>query len=261
MAPDTGTPDAARSSPPGDAGPFAGTCDEADAVGVIQCPDVECESGPSWYWNGHSCFPIACGACAGPDCASGARTREACEATHSPCEAAICRETGGDWLWWVTECTHYRCGYPGPGDCERGRPVCDCGPSRSFVPRRGCVDDPSCPIPVPVAREELCRESRGSWDAVCCDSDCGIPCAARCGAMACDCGVGRIFDEVRGCVESSRCRVHRLGETCDRPGRCEIGTICCEHCPDGCSGSPTCVPPMCDDDPTRDACGNPFVGP
>jgi hypothetical protein len=141
-------------------------------------------------------------------------------------------------------------------------PVCDCGAHRSFdAARGGCYDDTSCPIAEPISREELCTGSGGMWEPICCDTVCGVGCDADCALPACDCGDGRVFDEARGCRDGARCHERSVTESCEGDARCEPGTICCEHCGGaGCFGPPTCQPPLCDDDPTTDECGNnPFA--
>jgi hypothetical protein len=179
-------------------------------------------------------------------------------AAHASCESSMCRATGGQWLWWSGGCAHYQCGTPIDALCAESRAVCDCGAHRSFDPARGgCYDDDSCPIAEPISREELCAVTGGSWEAICCDAECGVPCGDACTALACNCGPGRVFEEARGCIESARCHERRAGETCNAPARCEAGTICCMHCGGpGCFGEPTCQAPVCDDDPDFDECGN-----
>ena len=243
-------------APAVDTGPPMIRCG-ADDARAVPCA-ASCDGPSRWYWNGDACFAIDCGACEGSDCASRGLSSEAeCVAAHATCRSAQCESTGGTWMWWAEECGDYVCGRAPPADCESGRPACDCGPFRSFDPTRGCFDDRDCPIPEPVTRQELCTGTGGTWASICCDTECGVPCAAACAADACDCGPGRIFDEARGCMDGARCHERRVGETCTGVARCDNGAICCQDCGGaGCFGDPTCRLPTCDDDPSFDACGN-----
>lgn len=237
-----------------DAGPRAGLCVADDARAAL-CPELLCDGPPRWYWSGDDCFWIDCGACEGADCARGFGSEGECMAAHASCDAALCRTSGGTWMWWTEECTHFHCGRPGPIDCVIGRPVCDCGPFRTFDEARGCVEA-ECPIPEPIPREDLCIATGGEWGPFCCDSVCGERCADACAAMACDCPGTRTFEDARGCVEATRCHERLRGEDCEGETRCEEGTICCQHCGGpGCFGS-TCEPPTCDTDERTDICGN-----
>jgi hypothetical protein len=238
-----------------------GTCDAA-RVEVTLCPDVACDEGPQWYWNGDSCFPIECGACTGPDCESGIFEESECLAAHAECDASLCRDTAGTWRWWAEECDHWLCGSPQPVTCEVGRAVCDCGAHRRFDPELGCVDDTSCPIAEPISDEELCEVSGGAWENICCHTDCGDFCPEECLAPACNCGPGKVFEAARGCVEASHCFEREEGETCAESARCQGGTICCQTCGGvGCVGPATCRFPLCDDDENIDLCGNNLLAP
>jgi hypothetical protein len=248
-------------SVPPDAGTTA-TCD-ADAVESILCPDVDCDEAPRWYWNGDGCFPIECGACSGPDCErAGVFDEAACVAAHAECEGALCRGSGGTWRWWSEECEHWECGSQLPSSCLIGRAVCDCGPGRRFDLLTGCVDAPDCPPVEALSDEALCLGTSGSWEGICCHTECGAFCPDACVALACNCGPGRVFEGGRGCVEVARCfeRIH--GETCDPRARCETGTLCCQRCGGaGCVGPATCDYPLCDSDETIDMCGNNTLAP
>lgn len=242
------------SAPILDAGP-RGTCDADDARAAI-CPELLCDGPPSWHWNGDDCFWIDCGACEGTDCAGATRSEAECMAAHATCEPSLCRSTGGTWMWWTEECTHYACGRPGPIDCLIGRPVCDCGPDAIFEEGSGCVPA-DCAIPPPATREEQCLATGGAWASLCCDTICGERCPAGCAADACDCGRGRVFELGRGCVASASCYERQAGETCSDGARCDEGLVCCDRCGGaGCAGQPTCIAPTCDADPHTDTCGN-----
>lgn len=245
-----------------DAGADAGSesC-SADEVAAALCPEVICDSLPQWYWNGDTCFPIDCGACTGLGCDGGDADEASCIAAHEGCEASLCRNTGGTYRWWAEDCGHWECGRPAPVDCEVGAPSCDCGVSRSFDEATGCFDDPTCPPPIPAPEEVLCRESGGAWETICCHTDCGEICPEPCVSPACNCGPGRVFEGVRGCVEAAHCFERGAGQTCAPEARCEANTLCCEHCTGaGCSGPPTCEPPVCGDE-TVDVCGNDLMAP
>lgn len=244
-----------------DGGPPLASCDAMDARQIV-CPEVTCDGGPGYFWNGDSCYPVDCGACEGIDCALAA-TLDECISAHAGCESAVCLATGGQWMWWSDECEHYVCGRPPPVDCVVGVPVCDCGAYRSFdLERGGCYADTTCPTAEPITREELCTTTGGTWENICCDTECGVFCDADCAAPACNCGPGRVFEEARGCIDSVRCHERRAMETCTPDVRCEAGTICCDACSGvGCTGEPRCVPPVCDDDPNTDECGNNLLAP
>lgn len=236
--------------------PPPGACDAQDARAEV-CPDILCDGPGTWHWRGDACFWIDCGACQGEDCDESWGSESECEAAHATCEATLCADTGGRWLWWVEECEHHVCAVAPPATCLVGRPVCDCGLFERFEPGVGCVPDDTCPIPEPVTREELCTGTGGTWGPYCCDAVCGVRCDLECAALACDCGPGRVMDEARGCIDGARCHERLLGESCDHASRCESGTICCDACGGaGCSGMPVCATPTCDDDPLVDECGN-----
>ena len=231
------------------------SCSPANARPLL-CPDIDCDAGPSWFWNGDSCVPMECGACVGEDCNMGASTQEQCERDHASCEASLCRNTGGIWRWWDNECGYW-CGRP-DGDCEDVGPTCDCGLFGSFDPSMGCVPD-DCPVPEPVSQQELCEGTGGTWGAFCCDSVCGTPCPLFCAELACDCGPGREFLDT-GCRQTARCFERQLNESCDESSRCAPGTICCSRCTDDNCRPATCQPPTCSHDGTTDFCGNPCDG-
>lgn len=236
------------------------SCRAEDAT-AMTCA-LTCDGPPSWHWNGDRCAPIDCGACVGDDCAPAPHTEAECVSAHATCEASLCRATGGDWLWWAEECGHRVCGAPVLATCEAGFAICDCGPSESFVPGFGCQTDASCGDPPPRTREILCTDTGGSWENICCDTTCGVRCAAECLAPACNCGAMRIFDDARGCREDAECFEPALGASCPSGARCPDGTICCDTCGGaGCSGMPTCRAPVCDADPTIDECGNNLLAP
>lgn len=253
---DAGSSEFDAGFPVDDAGPPS-SCSAARAAAEV-CPDLLCDGPPRWYWNGDDCFWIDCGACTGEDCEThGFLSEAACLAAHEGCDAPLCRASGGTWRWWDPQCGHHVCGVAPPANCESPFPVCDCGPFARFEFGEGCVADPDCPIPEPVTREELCTGTGGAWGAFCCDSECGVPCGDDCAAMACDCGPGLVFDDVRGCHDGARCHERNAGETCNGVARCAEGTICCQACGGaGCFGDPTCDAPSCDDDPGFDECGN-----
>lgn len=240
-----------------DAGPPRPICEAQDAHEAT-CPAALCDGPDSWYWNGDRCFPVTCGACEGTDCGTRFGSEAECENVHMACEPTMCRATGGDWLFWAEECGHFVCGRAVPATCLVGRAVCDCGPLDVFDPALGCVRDVSCTMGPPLpTRELVCTGSGGAWEAICCDTVCGAFCPLACASPACNCGAGRVFDEARGCIQSSRCYERTLGETCSSAARCDAGTICCQTCGgDGCVGEHTCRAPLCDTDPATDECGN-----
>ena len=246
---------------PRDAGTTTTSCAADDAREAV-CPDALCDGLPRWYWNGDSCFWTDCGACVGADCARGFGSEDACMGAHAGCESTLCRGTGGTWRWWAEECGHLVCGISPPIDCFVGQPICDCGILRRFDPALGCVDEPSCPVPETGTKEELCGWTGGSWENICCDTECGAFCPDACVNPACNCGEGQVFEDGVGCVESERCHDRRANETCEGLARCEEGTICCQSCGGaGCFGPPTCIAPVCDDNPDIDECGNNRLAP
>jgi hypothetical protein len=185
-----------------------------------------------------------------------------CVAAHTDCEAVLCRESGGTWLFWAEECGHYFCGSPPPATCEMGFAVCDCGDRARWMVGEGCIPT-DCPPDIPRTREERCTMTGGSWEPICCDSVCGQACPDPCLADACRCGPFEVFDEVRGCVESAECHERDEGETCEAGvSRCATGTICCEHLGGiGTIRPDTCEVPICDDNPDIDECGNNLLVP
>lgn len=240
----------------GDAGPVA-LCD-AQRVTAVPCRPL-CDGLDQWFWDGERCVRFECGECVGEDCGEGVLSEAECRTAHASCEPELCRSTGGDWLFWAEECEHFRCGVPQPAMCLVGRPVCDCGASRVFDAALGCVAEGLCADPLP-SPEALCTATGGTWGNVCCNSRCGVPCALPCAGPACTCGPFEIFDDVRGCVESSVCHDERaLDQTCTTDGRvrCTDGLICCQDCGGaGCIGDPTCRAPTCDPTGMLDVCGN-----
>jgi hypothetical protein len=239
-----------------DAGGGVPDC-EADDARPVTCPPAGCDGPPRWFWNGDDCFWIGCGECEGAACSAGYGSSEECFRAHAACEPALCRGSGGTWLWWTEECDHYRCGRGQPVDCLLGHPVCDCGAGRSYAAGEGCFEDTACAIPDP-APPVLCAASGGVWtESICCPPECGAPCPAFCDAPACDCGPERVWDDARGCAESARCHEREAAETCGGEVRCAEGTICCRRCGGaGCPDPATCIAPVCDDDPVVDECGN-----
>ncbi len=236
---------------------------EAHRVTAEACRPL-CDGPDQWYWDGERCVRFDCGECVGEDCGLGVVSEAECASAHASCEPELCRATGGDWLFWAEECEHYRCGAPQLASCLIGRPVCDCGPGRVFDAAVGCVSEGTCPDPLP-SPEALCRATGGAWENVCCPSHCGVPCAAACAALACTCGPFEVFDDTRGCVESSECHDGRMvDQTCTTEGvvRCADGLICCQDCGGaGCFGEPTCRAPTCDPSGMLDVCGNNRLAP
>jgi hypothetical protein len=215
-----------------------------------------CDGPPTWHWNGDDCRAIECGACTGEDCGRGWSSESACLEAHATCAAALCRATAGTWMWWAEECGHYACGQPPPAICEVGFPVCDCGTTRRFDPVLGCVAA-DCPEIDPLEPELLCRGSGGSWENICCHTECGDLCGDDCAAPACNCGAGKTFDLERGCIDTQRCHERSIGESCAGEARCQEGALCCERCGGaGCFGTATCTAPVCDEDEHTDLCGN-----
>ncbi len=244
----------------GDAGErdaSVGTCGAMDAR-RIACPELLCDGIDLWYWSGDRCFSLDCGACEGADCDRGFVSEADCRAEHAECDASLCQASGGEWLFWGEECGHFVCGVAPPQICVIGVPVCDCGPEQLFVPGVGCQFDVSCTMRPGGTREELCLMSGGTWEPICCDTECGEYCPLPCTSMACNCGPGRVYEDGRGCVQATRCYERAATESCGLPGaRCEDGTICCDRCGGaGCEGRPTCRPPVCSDVPEIDECGN-----
>lgn len=216
-----------------------------------------CDGPDRWYWDGERCTQVDCGRCVGPDCDLGVLSESECRAAHATCVPELCRSTGGEWLFWASECGHFECGHAPPATCLVGAPVCDCGPDSVFLEGEGCVASDGC-VGDPAPPEELCNRTGGRWENVCCHSSCGQPCLAACLAPACTCGPLQIFDERRGCLDAAQCRDNRAeGQSCtsDAPMlRCRDGLACCEACGVvGCDS--VCLAPRCDGG--DDACGDP----
>lgn len=250
--------------PPPDAG-LPPSCDPQDAHAEV-CPDAICDGLDSWAWDGERCTGIACGTCVGEDCDALPFSREACEAAHVTCEPALCRDTGGEWLFHVEECEHWRCGNPQPVTCIVGRPVCNCGDGRAFFADEGCVDIDGCPAVEALPPDELCESTGGNWaPGICCHTECGTHCDLDCAAPGCECGPLETFDGARGCVDSVECHTRTVDQTCTTGNdqlRCEDGLICCQNCGGaGCSPDAHCRVPVCDADPTHDECGNDLLAP
>ncbi|MBX3273809.1 MAG: hypothetical protein KF729_26330 [Sandaracinaceae bacterium] len=236
LLPDAGTPARRDAGARPDAG-VAAPCDAEDAREDL-CPAALCDGPGSIHWDGERCVLVDCGACIGEDCPRGWPSLEACEAAHASCEPVQCRATGGEWRFWAEECEHWECGRPQPVACILGRPVCDCGPRMRFDAAAGGCVMALCPEVEPRTRDQLCADTGGRWGPLCCHSECGQGCPDPCAAGACDCGPFRVFDEVRGCLEATRCFEPGVGEACDGRARCATGAIC-----DPATG--TCARPAC----------------
>ena len=258
---DAHTPLADAFTPRSDAGVVS--CGPMDASATV-CMGA-CDGPNSYIWDGERCVDIECGTCVGEDCDRAYDSMATCTAAQRTCIPELCRATGGDWLFWAEECDHFRCGAPVPAICIVGMPVCDCGASGIFDPIRGCIPDVGCERDLMPTAEVLCANSGGLWEPVCGHSRCGVPSPLACLAPACTCGPFDIWDEARGCVESSVCRDNReRGQTCTTEGnvRCGDRLICCQSCGGaGCFGEPTCRAPTCDGSGTLDVCGNNRMAP
>jgi len=113
-----------------------------------------------------------------------------------------------------------------------------------------------------MTEELLCTSTGGTFDASCCPTVCGVPCALACVASACDCGPKGIFDPDRGCIAGQQCMEPAVGDSCTGDVRCADRTICCDDCGGaGCAGHPTCRVPVCSRDPAVDTCGNNSLAP
>lgn len=244
-----------------DAG-MPGDCDAMDAR-RDSCPAALCDGPDQWYWNGDRCFALDCGSCTGDDCDRGVLAEAECVAAHATCEPTLCRDTGGDWMWWALECGHRVCGEPSPEDCFVPYGGCDCGPMANFVEGVGCQNDPACTMGPTLTREQLCTTSGGTWEPICCDTVCGEPCTLPCVNDACNCGPGSVFVDGRGCRLATECFERTNGQSCVMgQSRCEDRTICCDRCGGaGCAGDPRCVAPTCSDNPDIDECGNNRLAP
>lgn len=249
----------------GDAPPPPSSCEAQDAR-ELTCPAGICDGLDSWAWDGERCRFISCGTCEGADCGALPHTREACESAHASCVPALCRDTGGEWLFHTEECEHYVCGLPQPATCLIGMPVCDCGSGRGFVDGVGCTEIEGCPEVDPLPAETLCGDSGGTWTpGICCHTSCGVFCDEDCAAPACVCGPLETFDSERGCVDDVLCHTRTVDQTCTTGNdqlRCEDGLICCQDCGGaGCDPTPHCRAPVCDANPDIDECGNDLLAP
>ncbi|MFT5359477.1 MAG: hypothetical protein ACI9KE_006720 [Polyangiales bacterium] len=215
----TFAPDAGESL---DAG-FPGEC-TADDANAVDCPTFICDQPARWHWNGHSCFPVECGACEGADCDSGPFEREECEAAHRTCSSTLCRESEGTWRFWGIGDCGFDCGLPSGDDCAAG-PTCDCGAFATFVEGRGCVEMESCiGPPIFISPEEYCEMSGGEWGGFCAHSHCGQRSPLACAQPACDCPWPQVFDEGRGCVDGEAC--FRGDGGCNERSICGQGMAC-----------------------------------
>ena len=184
-------------------------CVESEA-----CPSREaalCE-GSGGAWDESACGHYTCGEpnpcdaiVPGCDCGEGrnfdalfgCRRDERC---LDDTDEAQCEGTGG--VWDDLACGHYLCG--APDECEALIPGCNCGRGRNFAEGRGCVEDNACEVE--DTDEVLCGDTEGRWDPLSCGHySCGE--APLCEAIipGCDCGEGRIFDELFGCRTSDGC--------------------------------------------------------
>ena len=203
------------------------TC-RADEVSAEPCPDTFCDAPDLWYWNGHECFPVSCGACVGEGCDHrGFSDEESCLSSRSFCPALECESTGGTWRFWGVDDCRFQCGVPDPAaDCFMGAPTCDCGAYQTFQEGLGCVEDGECrtdllPMPPP---EIMCETTGGEWGSFCAPARCGVPSLAECLADACNCPWPQLFEPERGCYEAEVCFRGEGG--CDERSICPAGTAC-----------------------------------
>jgi len=248
-----------------DAPPPPPSCNPQDAR-PITCPAGICDGLDSWAWDGERCELISCGTCEGAECGTLPHSEAECLSAHANCEPALCRDTGGEWLFHTEECEHYRCGRPQPATCLVGRPVCDCGGGRAFFEELGCVEIDGCPEVDPLPPETVCADSGGTWmTGICCPTSCGVFCDEDCASPACACGPLQTFDGERGCVDDVICHTRTVDQTCTTDSdrrRCEDGLICCQNCGGaGCDPEAHCRAPLCDADPDTDECGNNRLAP
>lgn len=213
--------------------------DPCAAQELVVSPCFACDDVTGAYWDGHECRPLSCN-CNGPDCGRTYPSIEACRSAHASCAPELCRATEGRWLREPRYCVPTVCGRD-PTDCGVGRPSCHCGPARRWVEGEGCVEG-TCAV---ADARELCVNSGGRWEAVCCPSECGVPCGDDCTALACTCPVTDIWDPRHGCVRSEACLdAPAIGAPCDpnRRDPCDPSSVCCE----GLSGY-RCEQPFCDE--------------
>jgi hypothetical protein len=197
-------------------------CDCQPPEAVALCVDEQCvvsiegdgpeelcvTSGGSWEMAcGHwACgIPGRCDALTpGCNCGSSANFDEALGCVEDPVcgepaeEETLCLDSGGEWE--ESSCGHYACGEP-PA-CTAIFPGCDCGPTRTFEPGLGCVENASCGDPEERA---LCEDTAGYWDLGSCGHhQCGEP--PMCDAIipGCNCGEGRSFGD-EGCADDPAC--------------------------------------------------------
>lgn len=197
-------------------------CDCQPPEAVALCVDAQCvvslagagpeelctTSGGSWetacgHWTCGE--PPSCDALTpGCNCGSSANFDEALGCVEDPgCEEpadeqALCADTGGEWD--DGSCGHYACGQP-PA-CAAVIPGCVCGPTQTFEPTLGCVENVSCSDPDERA---LCENTDGLWDEGSCGHyQCGN--APDCDAVipGCNCGQVRTFGE-EGCAMDDAC--------------------------------------------------------
>ncbi len=132
----------------------------------------------------------------------------------------------------------------GPGEvCEYNGETYDVG--ETFPAGDGCntctcmeggevaCTEIACPDP-----QMLCEATGGRWDEQSCGHyECGFPPPCDAIIPGCDCGPGKNFDPLEGCIFDEACACSDTTPDC--PG----GSLCC--CPDGgidgCRGAGTCV--------------------
>lgn len=110
------------------------------------------------------------------------------DARAETCPELLC-DGPPSWHWQGDRCFPIECGACVGADCER-----------SWGSREGCeAAHASC-------EPQLCRSTGGDWRwwaEECAHFSCGFPAPVDCevGRAVCDCGLGRGFEEGRGCVD------------------------------------------------------------
>jgi hypothetical protein len=208
--------------------------------------EILCED-TGGVWDPESCGHYTCGE--PPDCAAiipgcncgtgkvfdggqGCIAWDGCEELVD--KPTLCVETGGEWL--ELTCGDWFCGEA--PTCKAIIPGCNCGEGRVYDNSQGCIPSDECNKP--DGKEGLCLDTGGEWKPNSCgDWVCGQ--APICLALmpGCNCGEGKNFDPVKGCIEDPKCGDPNPGakDACEDTGGKWLTNTCGNWV---CGEAPTC---------------------